>query len=294
MDSRSAVHLLLVAGIIPVGADGTASNPAGTNAGLAVAGHTNTAVKAKIGKDEALAKLKAALSIPASYKLTAASFNGNSWDSENGCWTFNFESRSGDQVDSYLYGMIDGATGRLLGYNIYDSDADKPVVYPPKLDYAAAKALAFSLLKKMNPDEAASMIYDPSKDNAYLPPRQGKVPYYFRFDRIVNGVRYPTDSVTFNIDGSGKVIGYSFTWHPSVTFESPKPAIAAANALAAYKKAAKPYLQYAITGGQKPKHTLTYALEASPPLRGPRGRSGRSPSEPEKRRTRALFALPLP
>ncbi|WP_438431816.1 S-layer homology domain-containing protein [Gorillibacterium sp. sgz500922] len=256
---------LFTTGALPAAAAGNVSeNMAAKNAAMALAGAGDTAVKAKIGKEEALAKLKAAISIPAGYKLTAASFNGDSWISENGSWQFQFESGSGSQVYSYLFGTIDGATGRLIGYSLSDHDPDKQVVYPPKLDYAAAKEVAFGLLKKMNPGEAASTIYDGSNDESYVPPLQGEVSYSFRFDRSVDGVRYPTDNITFTIDGSGALTGYQFAWHPSAAFEASKPAIAAADALAAYKKAAKPFLQYVLTEGKKAKLALTYALDARP------------------------------
>lgn len=256
---------LFTTGALPAAAAGNVSeNMAAKNAAMAPTGIGDTAVKAKIGKEEALAKLKAAISIPAGYKLTAASFNGDSWISENGSWQFQFESGSGSQVYSYLNGTIDGATGRLIGYSLSDNDPDKQVVYPPKLDYAAAKEVAFGLLKKMNPGEAPSTIYDGSNDESYIPPLQGEVSYSFRFDRAVDGVRYPTDNITFTIDGSGVLTDYQFAWHPSATFETSKPAIAAADALAAYKKATKPYLQYVLTEGKKAKLTLTYTFDARP------------------------------
>jgi len=260
--------VLLTTGALPVWADGAvpATATAGTvvSTGAAAGQQEAAPLKAKISKEAALAKLKAAVPIPAGFKLTNTSFNTDAWINENGSWQFNFEKNSNNQVYSYLSGTVDAGTGRLIGFNIYTNDPDKPAVYPPKLDHAAAKKLAFDLLSKMNPGEAASTVYDSSQDETFIPPLKGEVSYNFRFDRAVDGVRYPTDGITFTIDGTGALTGYQFMWHNSAKFEPMKPVIAAADALSAYKKVSKPYLLYTLTQGKKAKVALAYHLDAYP------------------------------
>ncbi|WP_058303297.1 S-layer homology domain-containing protein [Gorillibacterium timonense] len=260
--------VLLFTGALPVWADASPAQPTGaSNTVVEGSGQKDTTpAKAKISKEEALKKAKAMVTIPTDYKLTNTNFNSDAWSTENGSWQFNFEKTLNNRTYGNINVVIDAETGKLITFNRFNNDPDKQVVYPPKVDYSAAKELAYSLLNKMNPEEAASTLYDSTQDENFIQPLQGDFSYNFRFDRAVNGVRYPTDSISFQIDSNGALIGYYYGWHTSSKFEPLKTSITPENALATYKKVSKPYLQYiqTTTKDHKAKIALSYTLYTYP------------------------------
>ncbi|WJH36061.1 hypothetical protein N6H14_09330 [Paenibacillus sp. CC-CFT747] len=88
------------------------------------------------------------------------------------------------------------------------------------------------------------MVYNGDFERDYRPPLNGEIRYPIRFDRQVNGIPFPHDSLTFQINGNGQLVGYERRWNPSVSFQALPPAISQKNADEAYRKGMKPLLQY--------------------------------------------------
>ncbi|MEO3943912.1 YcdB/YcdC domain-containing protein [Gorillibacterium sp. CAU 1737] len=202
---------------------------------------------AKISKEKALVIVSAQITIPSGYKLSNTNYRSTSWETDNASWHFVFEKTVNGRTVGSINAAVDAQTGKLINYDRNPYDSSQATAFPPKVEYGQAKEIAMKLLATMNPAEHSSTRYNSLNDELYVPQIQGNISYSFRFDRTVDGVRYLTDGITIQIDGNGELKSYQYTWHDSATFSTKKPTISQEQALAAYKKANPPFLQYVAT-----------------------------------------------
>lgn len=106
-----------------------------------------------------------------------------------------------------------------------------PYDRPAKLTEDQAKEKAETYLKALCPDRAP--VYYSVPDGRAVPLRDGKGPSYsFRFARQENGIFFPANVYEVSIDAAdGSVYGLSATWDEDVTFQDPKGAVFAEDAL---------------------------------------------------------------
>ncbi|MBC8079515.1 MAG: S-layer homology domain-containing protein [Gorillibacterium sp.] len=268
--SRVAGTLGLTAALVLTGtlpAFGAVSNPVSEKQVVTstVEKPDSNPVMAKISKDAAIKLVKALVDIPVDFKLTNSRYEPTGWQTDNGSWNLNFERIVKERYSS-INVAVDAETGKLISYYLNNNELDKKVTYPPKVDLLKAKEIANQLLLKMNPDVAASVVYNDSYDKLFRVPLQGQVRYSLRFDRSVNGVKYPADGISFEIDGDGQMVSYNYSWHVSRKFASAVPVIKQDQALDTYKVKNKPFLQYIVVTppGGKSQIALSYSLLTNP------------------------------
>jgi len=157
-----------------------------------------------------------------------------------------FEKRAGDRSIGNINVNIDANTGRLTNFNFYENDPDQKPSFPPKVDFNAAKKIANDWLSQMNSTEFGQLKYSDRYESEVKPPLDGNVQYNFSYQRVVNGVPFPQDSVTVNVNGDGKVVNYYSSWTDNAKFESKDSIISQQDAVKAFREKSKPGLLYQI------------------------------------------------
>ncbi len=131
------------------------------------------------------------------------------------CWNFSLKGEAdGRRYNGpELSAAVNALTGEILSMN-YNPQADyyrgKPVVLTREQAYPIAQ----KFLQKIQPDKAATLIFQENKQEYYNP--QGRLAMYYSYywHRQVNGIKVDWDNVYIGVDAaSGKVTHYSYSWH---------------------------------------------------------------------------------
>ncbi|MGC9139619.1 YcdB/YcdC domain-containing protein [Athalassotoga sp.] len=157
----------------------------------------------------AVEDLKKIISIPPNLELTSANLSYNSYDSRlvwNLYWG-QIKSKSGTITS--IFAGIDAKNGSLdhLYVNYQGGDVKKP------LGEDEAQKLAESFLKKAQPKYFEQIKLNP--DSGYKP--EGA--YNFVYDRIVNGIPFPANTIQITVNDAGIVTSYGSNWS-NTSFES--------------------------------------------------------------------------
>jgi hypothetical protein len=125
---------------------------------------------------------------------------------------------------------IDSSTGEILNIGRYTFEDWYGKEYERKITWEQAYDKAVELLGRYYPhklgDIRTEQVY---QENMY--PANGKmVPdrmIYFNFPRLVNGIRYASDSINISIDTkTGEVNNVNYNWSTTISFPSPEGVIA--------------------------------------------------------------------
>lgn len=212
--------------------------------------------EAKITKDQAVELAKKYIEIPADYTLQSVNLNSyNYYGSGGPSWSLSFTKQVGDRQYGNIHITINGMTGRLTNYSSYNNDPDYKPSYPPKVDLQGAKEAAAKWIAKLNPEEHAKLTYNDSQEDSFKVPLNGAYQYNIRYDRTENGVAFPQNGVSVNVDGDGIVTSYNFQWDDKIAFEKATP-ISSEEAAKAFREKAQLNLTYQIpyeaAGDKKP------------------------------------------
>jgi hypothetical protein len=217
----------------------------------------------KITKEQAIELVKSYVTIPGGYTLQSVNLTSNSFYGSSGVfWSLNF----GKLVEGKQYGSInatiDGITGKLADYSSYSNDPDYKPSYPPKVGYSEAKQIAAEWIEKLNPEHREALAYNDVEEQSFKTPLNGSYQYPIRYDRVHNGIPYPENGVTVQVNGDGEVTHYSYNWDEDVQFEQAAP-IGDEAAAKAFRDKAPVRLSYLIPyeakGDTKP--VIAYQLE---------------------------------
>lgn len=217
----------------------------------AAAGDTSiqTPAEAKITKDEAVALARKALEIPDEYTVSGVNF----FDNKQGpglrnepSWNINFSKTIQDRYNGNINVIIGADTGRVTNWNKYDNDPEKRAVFPPKADIQKAKEIALQYLQSVNPEEVKQTRYNDSFERSFQTPLNGDIQYFIRYDRTVNGIPFPANGLSVQINGNGEVVGYQYQWDDSIKFEEASGTISHEQAVEIVSKQSEPTLTYII------------------------------------------------
>jgi hypothetical protein len=209
--------------------------------------------EAKITKDQAIELAQKSVSIPDGYTLQSVNLSGSGYNQGQGpAWNLNYEKKQDNKFLGSANVRIDAVSGKLLGFNLYNSDPSYKPSYPPKADYQAAKSIADKWVEKVNPEAIAQTKYNDAGEKASKPPLRGAVQYDIRYDRIVNGIPFPQNSVSVTVNGDGDVVGYNVAWNDDLVFDDPKGTIDAETAAKKVRELGDPTLAYLTPYQAKP------------------------------------------
>ncbi|GAB2670468.1 YcdB/YcdC domain-containing protein [Paenibacillus thermoaerophilus] len=196
-----------------------------------------------VSQEKAAELAKAAVEIPEGFKLRGSRLSSH-YMSESPVWTLEFARIAEDRQTGSISVAIDAHTGSLVEFSVYDEEDRKPQTYPPKVDYAQAKAIADEALAKYAGDKAKLVRYDSSYEASMRPPLDGNVNYSIRYNRYENGYPYEPNGVSIQVNGNGKITRFSVQWTDDVEFSAKAPKISEADALKIVREKFVPSLVY--------------------------------------------------
>lgn len=197
--------------------------------------------------EEAKEKVREYITIPDKFKARSSSYSEGWGAGSQKIWQFDFGQDNYGGGSSLNTG-IDAVTGDLVSYHRWeerwDTDSNRKINY----DYTKCKNVAVDFLKKVAPQKAeyTFLVEQPhnqvwiSNGKAMDPPE-----YSFNFQRIVNGIPFPSNSLSVNVDNStGEVRGFWSNWDQSLKFADNQSIITEQQAIDKLFEVEKPNLVY--------------------------------------------------
>jgi hypothetical protein len=212
--------------------------------------------EAKITKEQAIELAQKLVTIPQGYTVQNVSLIGNSYEQMGPSWNIGYLKKEGNQYLGNINVSLSAVTGKLISYNISNTDPSYKPSYPPKANYQGAKDIAAKWLEQINPQALQESKYNDKNEKSFRPPLKGNVTYEIRYERSVNGVTYPQNYVSVVVNGDGEVTGYNTAWTDGVTFDDTKGIITPEAANAAIRERMKPSLSYIIPYQARTKKPL--------------------------------------
>jgi len=176
---------------------------------------TQAMENAKISKDKALQIANKSIDIPAEYTQRNVEFQSKWWGSNSPAWVFYWDHQGPDYGSIQI--AVDANSGSILNIDMYTNEYDPNATYPPKVDLGKAKDLAMEFILKHFPDKKDEIVYD-NRFEPTKPPLQGSVVYPVTYKRKVNGILFDNNEIRVNINGNGKVTGFSYRWNDNIQF----------------------------------------------------------------------------
>ncbi|WP_072328362.1 MULTISPECIES: S-layer homology domain-containing protein [unclassified Paenibacillus] len=216
-------------------------------------------VEPTVTREQAIELAKKHITIPEGYTLQSVNLNSYSGDNVPN-WSLSYTRKIKEHYYSNINVSIHGLNGKLTAYNAYNADPDQKPSYPPKVDFQGAKSIADGWLKKLNPEETVQ--YNDQAEKQFRTPLNGNYVYNIRYDRIVDGVPFPQDGISVDVNGEGEVTGYSFRWTDGVDFEKGVTPLGTDKALQAFRDKADIALSYEIPyeSRQERKPLIAYRM----------------------------------
>ena len=168
-----------------------------------------------IGQDEATARVKKWIAIPADAVLSNASLERDWQNQERRIWNLNWNrpaTGKEETRDYNLWARVDALNGKI--YAFHQSSDEQPV--NSELTKEAAFAVADSFLRKIEPKLAGQVKLD--EQSGSRPPilpleKESQSQWDFSYTRLVNNVPFPQQGVSITVSSQDKrVVGYDLNW----------------------------------------------------------------------------------
>lgn len=189
-----------------------------------------------ISQDEAIAAVKKWVNIPDNLVLRSTGLMADWQSPDTRVWNLNWNTEKQDKgLYEYLGARVNAQTGELLGF-----DRSRP--YPGQdvagsIDRAGAQQVAENFLKKVQPDKFKE--FKLNENSAYWGPRpliagQNPATQQFNYQRVVNGIVFPGNSINVTVDTVNKEVTNYNLEYANLDFPAPDNILSAQAANEAY------------------------------------------------------------
>lgn len=203
--------------------------------------------KKTLSLDEAKEKVKQYISIPEDFTLRSSRYNEGWGTGSQKVWDFDYGLSNYGGGGSLNVG-IDAVTGDIIRYNKWEEgwerNNERKIVY----NYEKCKQIATSFIKKVasEKEDYVALIEPVTKQLWY---NNGKVmdppAFSFMFQRVVNGVPFPSNSISVEIDNfTGEVRNFWLNWDSGAKFAEKGAIITEQQAIDKFFEVQKPSLVY--------------------------------------------------
>lgn len=214
---------------------------------------------------QAVDVVKKFIRIPEEYTYFQPELNDG--DKQGVFWELRWENDESGGISA----RVNAETGELWSFNKWEPSPPATARYGiPKLDRSNAQLMAEIFLRRVIPD----YINDLSKTPEAVDPVpslglwEGAPPaYILKFVRLVNGVPFPEDNATVEVDaGTGEIRNYSLIWSRGLKFPEARNIIGADQARDIWRESARVQLTYCRTGesGRNARVQLVYVSGSRP------------------------------
>lgn len=209
-------------------------------------------------KDQAIEVVKKWVNIPAEYSLRTMNLNTDGNRRDTKVWYFEWLSPDKEQTQTTT-ARVDAINGELQYFNFYSPDnlfsSEKP------LTKEEAQKMAEDFLKKIQPSkfQQARVIADESARDLPLSIPDAKY-YTFNYERIVNGIAFPSNGMNITVDlNTKKITSYSLNWW-NLDFPQLSQAISQTQANTSFLKSRPLVLKYTLVydNGEPQEAKLVY------------------------------------
>ncbi len=170
----------------------------------------------KITLKSAVEIAKTYFDVPASF--TNFSFGYNTYDDHQD-WNLSWSIPQIDGESGSINVTINASTGEIESMNYWSQSKDQPKYLIPKISRNEARKIAENFLNKIDGDKIADLIHLKNSDQIIslsLPQS-----YVFEWERIVNGIPFPSDGIKISVDAqNGRITNYQINW-TDAKFPSP-------------------------------------------------------------------------
>ncbi len=222
------------------------------------------AIQANMSRDEAVAIAKAKLEIGDDYTVSNVHLNSHFNPADPGSsasWSIGFTKRVDNRETAHIHVTVNDKTGAVIQFHRNEWEPTHTHSYPPKTNLAQAKEIARQYVSKLHPELVDQIRYNTNFEKSFRTPLHGQVRYHIRFDRLMNGIPFPQNGISADIDGDGNIVSYSFNWWEGISFEDPAGAMTASKAMDAFKKHSTLNLSYLIPYESKTSRTPQLAYQ---------------------------------
>ncbi|NPV26085.1 MAG: S-layer homology domain-containing protein [Firmicutes bacterium] len=191
-----------------------------------------------ISQDEAVAAVKKWVDIPADLVLRNANLM-TAWQSpETRIWHLYWNAKNpGPGKPDYISARVNALTGELLGF-----DLSSPYPGPEKagkLSREAAQKMVENFLRQVQPQRFQEVKLEennPGGGPRPLKESQNPPVQYFIYQRVVNGIVFPGNTISVTVDTvAGRIISYNLNWF-DLDFPAPEKLLNANEATEAFLK----------------------------------------------------------
>lgn len=180
---------------------------------------------AKITQEQAMKIAKNVFNISDNLKEVQIGYREDEFPVSRRAWEFTWSDSTFGKWQQYRI-EVDADTGNILNYNENQDWSRYKRAAKPKSE-KECQVIAENFLKKVAPEKLDQLKGKNHPKNEYLlwdpyGPRR----YNFAYERQVNGIAFPENSVNIVINAdNGRVMEYYFNWSDSVKFPETQPTI---------------------------------------------------------------------
>lgn len=177
-----------------------------------------------LSKEQAVKIIDRWIEIPSDFSLRSMSLNTDNSLRDTKVWYFEWAAAGQERFQS-ITARVDAVTGELLAFNFYNPRQPLPEnsQQKPVINKKEAQALAEEFLNKIQPvkfkqtklkaDNTDDTVTDAVIDTRLeLQPENASVS--FNFERVVNGITFPSNGIKVTVDlFSKKITAYYLNWY---------------------------------------------------------------------------------
>lgn len=213
---------------------------------------TSMPVKVEISLEKAITLVRQSFEVPGEFTEFTSGYN--SYNSRQ-TWSLNWRA-PGDIGGSFM-AQVDVSNGEIINVNSWKPVKPTSGQYVTTYSYNQAKEIAAKLVNNILSDRISQLEIIPENSRVIPITDYGPVSYSVQWKRVVDGVPFPSNGVTVQVNGNdGTISGYTLNWSKEV-FPSAQGVIGELKAREAFEKNKLLELQYFMSPIIRPMSTPT-------------------------------------
>ncbi len=165
-------------------------------------------VKVEISLEKAIALVKQNFEVPGEFTDFTSGYN-----SYNGRQTWSLNWRAPGDAGGNFMAQVDVSTGEIISANSWKPVKSGSGTYISNYSYNQAKEIAQNLVSRILSDRLSELEIIPENTRVIPITDYGPVVYSVQWKRVVNGVSFPSNGVTVQINGNdGTISAYNLNW----------------------------------------------------------------------------------
>lgn len=172
--------------------------------------------KVKVSKEKAMEIAKSFAKVPADFELARSELQSSWYLRDVPVWQFHWNKNDKEKPGSYFV-SVDAINGTVLNMEMWQ-EANQQASFPPKVNKAEAVKIAAAYMDKQFSAYMDQVRLLELADADNRTPLDGRVNYNFTYVRMVNGIAFPEQNISVNVNGNGEITNARFYWDANLQF----------------------------------------------------------------------------